>query len=63
MPLIIGKAIAGNNRFRDGRTFAEVFPKKYGNVLTDYVNLVIAEAKAKLSRELEASIAEHEEPL
>jgi len=49
MPLIIGKAIAGNNRFADGRTFAEVYPEKYGNPLTDYVNLVIAEAKAKLS--------------
>jgi hypothetical protein len=48
MPLIIGKAIAGNGRLADGRTLADVKPE-YANPLTDYVNLVIAEAKAKLS--------------
>ena len=42
---IVGKAIAGHPfRIRDDRK-----AKDYDNVLTDYINLVIAEIKAKSS--------------
>ncbi|MCL4296249.1 MAG: hypothetical protein KJ077_10995 [Anaerolineae bacterium] len=46
---IIGRAIAGNNRLADGRTLTEAYPEKYSNCLTDWVALLIAEEKAKLS--------------
>jgi hypothetical protein len=48
---IIGKCFAGNNRLADGTTLADKYPKKYDNVLADYVNLVIAETKARMSVE------------
>jgi hypothetical protein len=44
--LIIGKCIAGNGRLSDGTTLAEKYPKRYQNVLADYIDLVIAQAKA-----------------
>ena len=59
---IIGKAIAGNGRLSDGRTLADVYPEKYDNPLTDYVNLAIAEAKARHSlKKLKRGIRDEQE--
>jgi hypothetical protein len=49
---LIGRAIAGNGRLAGGGTLLEKYPERYRNVLTDWVDLLIAEAKAKQSLEL-----------
>jgi len=46
---ILGKALAGSGRLADGTTLLEKYPEKYSNVLSDWIALLIAEEKAKLS--------------
>ena len=61
--LIIGKCIAGNNRLGDGRTLADKYPKKYDNVLADYINLVIAQTYYNQSLDKAAVIKKELEEL
>jgi hypothetical protein len=48
---LIGQAIAGNGRLSDGTTLLEKYPEKYRNKFTDWIDLLIAEVKAKQSLE------------
>ena len=48
---MIGRAMAGNGRLADGTTLLEKYPKRYANPFTDWVGLLIAEAKANASLE------------
>lgn len=55
--LIIGKCLAGNGRLTDGTTLAEKYPKRYQNVLADYIALVVAQAKADQALASTATVA------
>jgi hypothetical protein len=57
---LIGRAIAGNGRLSDGTTLLEKYPEKYQNCFTDWIDLLIAEVRAKQSLERQKKEEEEE---